>query len=129
MLDDKKIKEAAIAYSQLMKEKMENDEFGKLCDPVDILADSILYETAFSAGAHWAIEEFLKDLWHGASKEPRNDYGSIIAYSTVSGQGYPVDMNEMMNNSIDNNYSVMWSRIIQANKLDKWLYIDDLLPK
>ena len=27
-------------------------------------------ETAFETGAHWAINEFLKDLWHPASKEP-----------------------------------------------------------
>lgn len=83
----------------------------------------------FKEGANWAINKFLNDLWHDVRKEPRNDYGSIIAYSSISGQGCSLDMNELMDNAIENDYSVMWNRIVSANKFDKWFYLEDLFPK
>ena len=56
MIDDKKIEAAAIVNSA--------ETF------VHPSCSDIRYE-GFKAGAKWAINEFLKDLWHSASEEPK----------------------------------------------------------
>ena len=53
MIDNNKIKEAA----------------NELCDYGSIY-DSKCRIDGFKKGANWAIQEFLKDLWHPASEEP-----------------------------------------------------------
>lgn len=35
-------------------------------------------ENAFEAGAHWALEQFQKDLWHDAKEEPMSDSSPIL---------------------------------------------------
>lgn len=39
--------------------------------------DSGQVKEAISLGAKWAINEFLKDLWHPANEEPRKDVSII----------------------------------------------------
>ena len=55
MIDDKKIEEAAKEYSQ--------DSWGYSYDIEKLLA--------FEQGAKWAINEFLKDLWHPSSEKAK----------------------------------------------------------
>ena len=49
MIDDKKIEEAARRYSEVTDCTKE---------------EALLIEEGFKEGANWAINEFLKDLWH-----------------------------------------------------------------
>lgn len=56
MIDDKKIEAAARRYSEVTD-----------CDK----QEALLIEEGFKEGAKWAINEFLKDLWHPASEEPK----------------------------------------------------------
>lgn len=35
--------------------------------------DTPFIAEGFRAGAHWAIQEFLKELWHDASEEPKEN--------------------------------------------------------
>lgn len=37
----------------------------------------------FNAGAKWAINEFLKDLWHPASEEPR-EFAEVLAEAKIT---------------------------------------------
>ena len=102
MIDDKKIEEAAKQHSE---ESYISDYF-QAC-----------YKDAFIESAKWAINEFLKDLWHPASEEPKK--GRVFLYKTIF-KGYG------LNQIIDGNE---WKYIIKYQKATQWLYIDDLLPK
>ena len=62
MIDEKKIEEAAIKHMNAAY----NDEYF----PVKISEIKKQCESDFKAGAHWAIEQFLKDLWHNTKEEP-----------------------------------------------------------
>lgn len=64
MIDDKKIEEAANEYSQ--------DNCGYSYDIEKLLA--------FEQGAKWAIDEFLKDLWHPISEEPKESVFMLSEY-------------------------------------------------
>lgn len=73
----------------------------------------------FNAGAKWAINEFLKDLWHPASDEPKG-YDEWI----------------LLHYSVGNYYSLaqvkdfkFWKGFVEKMPIDGWLYIDDLFPK
>ena len=102
MIDNKKIEDAAKQHSE---ESYISDYF-QAC-----------YKDAFIEGAKWAINEFLKDLWHPASEEPKK--GRVFLYKTMF-EGYGI------NQIIDGNE---WKYIIKYQKATQWLYIDDLLPK
>ena len=102
MIDNKKIEDAAKQHSE---ESYISDYF-QAC-----------YKDAFMEGAKWAINEFLKNLWHPASEEPKK--GRVFLYKTIF-EGYGI------NQIIDGNE---WKYIIKYQKATQWLYIDDLLPK
>ena len=55
MTDDKKIEAAARRYREVTD-----------CDK----QEALLIEEGFKEGANWAINDFLKDLWHQTNKEP-----------------------------------------------------------
>ncbi len=63
MTDKKKISKASAAHA---KATWNHDEEQYFC--VD----------GFNAGANWAIKEFLKDLWHDASEEPRKCANCLV---------------------------------------------------
>ena len=101
MMDDKKIEDAAKQHSE---ESYISDYF-QAC-----------YKDAFMECAKWVQEEFLKDLWHPVSEEPKK--GRVFLYKTIF-KGYG------LNKIIDGNE---WKYIIKYKKATQWLYIDDLLP-
>lgn len=68
MIDDKKIEAAAKQHSE---ESYISDYF-QAC-----------YKDAFKAGAKWAINEFLKNLWHPASEEPNIKQGECCVTCLV----------------------------------------------
>ena len=83
---------------------------------------------AFKCGAHWAIQEFLKDLWHDASEEPSKEKPNLLVRDT---SGYPSSTNTkcMFNNTRWVSYSAMWKEYTEFLDVEKWLYIDDLLEQ
>ena len=103
MIDDKKVKEAAMQHSRWLSSNHE--------EPT--ASDS------FMEGARWAINEFLKDLWHQTNKEP---------------EGY--DEWTLLHYSVGNYYSLAqvkefksWKGFVENMPIDGWLYIDDLFSK
>ena len=103
MINDKKIEDAAKQYSE---ESYISDYF-QAC-----------YKDAFMEGAKWMQEEFLKNLYHPASEVP--EIGRVIIIENHYPDGrieFPSRMRKSTShNPID-------------GETQKWLYIDDLLPK
>lgn len=107
MLDDKKIEEAARRYSEVTD-----------CDK----QEALLIEEGFKEGANWAINEFLKDLWHPSSEKPKpNDSYIFYEYKAC---------NKIYFRTVIVSESVInWEAFVLAEKITRWLYIDDLFPK
>lgn len=103
MIDDKKIEEAARYYC--------NNRY-----PAS--QDAPFIAEGFRHGAKWAINEFLKDLWHPASEVP--EIGRVIIMENY----YPDGRIEFPSH---------WRKSTSHNPIDgntqQWLYIDDLFPK
>ena len=99
MIDDKKIEEAAKEYSQ--------DSWGYSYDIEKLLA--------FEQGAKWAINEFLKDLWHPASEKPRRNATCLA---------------QIRDRIFETFYDrAEWKFLVKGYNVTRWLYIDDLLIK
>ena len=102
MIDDNKIEEAAVKSANYLK---------GICDFTVINA----FEEGFKEGAKWAINEFLKDLWHPADEMP-NENNEVICVDKDS-------------RTITYNSIVNWLAFCRTHDITHWLYVDDLLPK
>lgn len=111
MIDAYKIEEATKDYIN------KNNYFAKYEeDPcVDI-------EFAYKDGAHWAINEFLKDLWHPMQEEPDKSKSDIITL------GFDNDAYLQFKESILWNEE-SWRHSISRCQIIKWAYLSDILPK
>ena len=72
----------------------------------------------FRKGAKWAINEFLKDLWHSAKEIPEEGRPVLVVYKHG---GYSIEYWKAYNISGQVNY---WTLDIT-----QWLYVDELFPK
>ena len=100
MIDDKKIEETAFEEYPLNSD------------------GNIIGRNGFKEGAKWAINEFLKDLWHQADEEPKR-MKEILAYgfySTTIVRWCP------------NGY-ITWEDYYEKWHYTQWLYVDDLIQK
>ena len=100
MIDDKKIKSAAQGY----------------CDATyGTLDEHPLIVEAFEQGVNWAIQQFLKDLWHPISEKPRRN-ATFLA-----------QIRDRIFETFSD--SAEWKFLIKGCNVTRWCYIDDLLPK
>ena len=117
MIDVKKIKEA--------KEEIFEDKF--LLNGTEVIFnyedeykeemyDSGQIKEAISLGAKWAINEFLKDLWHPISEEPMRH--SYILFKTANNNGFETEY-----------VDCSWKTLARCFQITQWLYAEDLLPK
>lgn len=120
MIDDKKIEEAALDYCAKCTDTTNRN--------IDLDKDECvdLYN-GFKEGAKWAINEFLKDLWHPASEVPRNDNGKVLAFSKEVGYRKLYDMNDELDKTTCDTYQEMWGKEVRAYHLSDWIFIDELL--
>ena len=81
----------------------------------------------FTDGAHWVINEFLKDSVHPASEVPRNDNGKVLAFSKVNSNIKLYDMNAMLNETACDTYQEMWKIRVRAYTFTDWVFVDELL--
>lgn len=104
MIDKNKIKSAAQGY----------------CDATyGTLDDHPLIAEAFRKGANWAINEFLKDLWHPASEKPILRNGKcLVVYNSGKIDIFKISfVYEMLSNYGKDGMG--WKC---------WAYVLDLLP-
>ena len=103
MIDNNKIKSAAQGYCDATYGTLNTNPF---------IAE------AFRKGANWAINEFLKDLWHPAKEIPEEERPVLVVYKHG---GYSIEYWKAYNISGQVNY---WTLDIT-----QWLYVDELFPK
>ena len=117
MLDEKKIEEAARVY--ILSKKVNETAYFQLRSIDD-----------FKAGAHWAIQEFLKGLWHDTSEEPRNDYSDILVIRKLH-RPTTISPQLMLEDIEDDNtsYKDEWNKVCDELQIKKYFYIDDLLEQ
>lgn len=118
MIDDKKIEAA--------KEEIYEDRF--LLNGEEVVFDNDAKEEMFykedikeaiGLGAKWAINEFLKNLWHPASEEPKEKV-PLLYYREHRFLSFMVD-------KFSDIYD--WNALVYDFDITKWLYIDDLFPE
>ena len=114
MIDDNKIEEAAVKSANYLK---------GICDFTVINA----FEEGFKEGAKWAVNEFIKELFHPASEVPRNDNGKVLAFSKEFGNRKLYNMNAMLDETICNTYKEMWEEQVYMFKFSDWIFVDELL--
>lgn len=80
----------------------------------------------FKDGAHFAINEFLKDLFHAACEVPWNDNGKVLSFSREIGYRKLYDMNAMLDKTTCNTYKEMWEKEVKAYRWSDWIFVDEL---
>lgn len=79
MIDDKKIEEAK--DNIFNKHFLKNNE-GMIC--VDHISEPVYLDyqikQALELGAKWAINEFIKDLWHPISEKPKRRFNYLLLH-------------------------------------------------
>lgn len=117
MIDDKKIEKAARQISEKVIDANSFDD----SKPTH-LAFLDGHVDGFNAGAKWAINEFLKDLWHPNTEEPDKSKSDIITL------GFDNDAYLQFKESILWNEE-SWRHSISRCQIIKWAYLSDILPK
>lgn len=77
---------------------------------------------AIKLGANWALEQFLKDLWHPNTEEPDKRKSDIITL------GFDNDAYLQFKESILWSEE-SWRHSISRCQITKWAYLSDILPK
>ena len=122
MIDKNKIEEA--------KEEIYEDRF--LLNGEEVVFDNDAKEEmyykedikeAIGLGAKWAIKEFIKDLWHPASEEPR-EFAEVLAEAKIT-ESIKTYISFKRNDALFKN----WDAYSSGANITRWLYIDDLFPK
>lgn len=113
MIDDKKIEEAIENY---VRYSSVEDEYPGT------------EGNAFKAGAEWAINEFLKNLWHPAGEKPSIKQGECCVTCLVKFKNGSTELCVYFRNPEGWVCDDMSPKDFKRN-FKGWLYIDDLLPK
>lgn len=119
MIDEKKIEEAANLCRFEVIASMHNPY---QCFEEEVDAQTDLIENSFISGAKWAINEFLKDLWHPNTEEPDKSKSDIITI------GFDNDAYLQFKESILWKEE-SWRHSISRCQITKWAYLSDILPK
>lgn len=124
MIDEKKIEEAANLHRFELIASMHGSTLGTpmQCFEEVVGIETDLIENSFITGAKWAINEFLKNLWHPNTEEPDKSKSDIITL------GFDNDAYLQFKESILWNKE-SWRHSISRCQIIKWAYLSDILPK
>jgi hypothetical protein len=123
VFDDKKIEEAARGAADLYEQDLPMMSYNE-----DTEVDGQHHfcqefgAELFKDGAKWAINEFLKNLWHLNTEEPDKSKSDIITL------GFDNDAYLQFKESILWNEE-SWRHSISRCQIIKWAYLSDILPK
>ena len=112
MIDDKKIEEAANKHVDTEYARYNSGE-------VEEEMICLRGKDSFKEGAKWAINEFLKDLWHDVDEIPKRAKAFIFECGDYS-MNYHVGM--MFNPNDYKKNAEIWH-------MNRWCYLEDILPK
>ena len=122
MIDDKKITKDANQYNEGIETELAKKLLIKRTS-AERFSESVTRQCAFEAGAKWAINEFLKDLWHPASEEPMK-FKEVLAEAKIT-ESIKTYISFKRNDALFKN----WDAYSSGANITRWLYIDDLFPK
>ena len=77
---------------------------------------------AFINGAEWMQKEFLKDLWHPVSEKPKDNKVLFVQY-------HQLDRKDPWYTTLNLGKITNWRDTVADFLIQRWCYIDDLLPK
>lgn len=123
MIDDKKTEEAARGAADLYEQDLPIMSYNE-----DTEVDGQHHfcqefgAELFKDGAKWAINEFLKNLWHPNTEEPDKSKSDIITL------GFDNDAYLQFKESILWKEE-SWRHSISRCQITKWAYLSDILPK
>lgn len=127
MMDNKKIEEAK--DNIFNKHFLKNNE-GMIC--VDHISEPVYLDyqikQAIELGAKWAINEFIKDLWHPASEKPNIKQGECCVTCLVKFKNGSTELCVYFCNPEGWVCDDMSPKDFKRH-FKGWLYIDDLFPK
>lgn len=130
MIDDKKIEEAANLHRFELIASMHGSTLGTpmQCFEEVVDAETDLIENSFITGAKWAINEFIKDLWHPASEEPDVRHKTIIC---LYGDGDIRQDNDVFDEAITHDTFLgigefNWNDYAESEEIEKWYYKNEL---
>ena len=109
MINDKKIEEAARYYC--------NNRY-----PAS--QDAPFIAEGFRHGAKWAINEFLKNLWHPASEIPCEGKYLVVEYNITD-----TIKDYLSFKRLEGYLGWNWIPYCKSANVTQWLYVDDLLSK
>ena len=120
---EEQIRQASIGYTLKNRPMcIGGDDFAEM-------ADELNRNSSFEEGAKWADNNptqdivNLNDVWHGASEEPQDRSKTlIISYTSIFDPVWLVFPNPL---KIKDD----WKRLVSRNKINKWAYVSDLIPK
>ena len=110
MIDDKKIEEAAFDF---------NDG--------ELTSDKLI-RAAFRCGAKWAINKFIKDLWHTIDENPKKYHKCLVEVMYHR----PLNMTDEIDYVTSHLTNFGWDESSFKRSdytIKRWIYIDDLFPK
>lgn len=125
MIDEKEIEEA---QDEIFEDKFllngEEIEFDNDAKEEMFYKEDI--KEAIKLGANWAIEQFLKDLWHPTREEPEEGRNILIEQkcNNIHSNFHHYNVEEY-----DSYYDDPWDVKVRILNITHWLYIDDLFPK
>ena len=123
MIDDNKIEKAAREAAELYEQDLPIMSYNE-----DTEVDGQHHfcqefgAELFKDGAKWAINEFLKDLWHPNTEEPdkrKSDIITIGSYNYIS-----IHLKESFIWKEES-----WRHSISRCQITKWAYLSYILPK
>lgn len=121
VFDEKKIEKAARQISEKVVDAIGFDD----SKPTH-LAFLDGHVDGFNAGAKWAINEFLKDLWHPNTKEPKKNRLVLTDTRSIMDKDYICWTTVKLT---ENGFIRNWSNYAKVTKITRWLYLDDLFSK
>lgn len=132
MIDDKKIEEAAQGAADLYEQDLPIMSYNE-----DTEVDGQHHfcqefgAELFKDGAKWAINEFLKNLWHPASEMPDKNRICLVRVVYHPNHGMLQDEERIEQSSFHDFgwYDYDFKYIGTNYDIISWLYVDDLFPK
>ena len=119
MIDDKKIEAAANNYIETEYARYNSGE-------VEEEMICLMGKDSFKEGAKWAINEFIKDLWHDIDENPKKYYKCLVEVVYHR----PLNMTDEIDYVTSHLTKFGWDASSFKRSdytIKRWIYIDDLL--
>lgn len=123
MIDDYKIKKASRMYADEVFESRKYDENHLQPHHIAFIEGNA---AGFEAGAKWAVNEFINDLWHAIDENPKKYHKCLVEVVYHR----PLNMTDEIDYVTSHLTNFGWDESSFKRSdytIKRWIYIDDLL--